>query len=135
MALPGTQKHLDRLRRMQRGSRQIAAALYRAGQEIELDAEQSITSGSVSGKGHVVSAPGQPPNADTRDLDSKIDTVLVSQNPPTVRISAYSGHAVPLEFGTSKMEARPYLRPAVARNKDEVTRLVGQAVSTVIRRG
>lgn len=133
MVLPGTQKHLDRLKRMQRGSRQIASALYRAGQEIELDAENSITSGSISGKGHVVSAPGQPPNADTRDLDSKIDTVLVSQNPPTVKVSAYSGHAVPLEYGTSKMEARPFMRPAVARNRAEVTRRVATAVQITIK--
>lgn len=133
MALPGSQKHLDRLKRMQRGSRQIAAALYRAGQEIELDAENSITAGSISGKGHVVSAPGQPPNADTRDLDSKIDTVLVSQNPPTVKVSAYSGHAVPLEYGTSKMAARPFMRPAVARNRDEVSRRISQAVQITIR--
>lgn len=133
MAMPGTKKHLDRLKRMQGGARQIAASLYRAGQEIELDAEQSITAGSVSGKGHVVSAPGQPPNADTRDLDSKIDTVLVGTNPPTVKITAYSGHAVPLEYGTSKMAARPYMRPAVARNRDEVARRVAQAVQITIK--
>lgn len=133
MAMPGTKKHLDRLKRMQNGARQIAGALYRAGQEIELDAEQSITAGSISGKGHVVSAPGQPPNADTRDLDSKIDTVLVSQNPPTVRISAYSGHAVPLEYGTSKMAARPFMRPAVARNRDEVSRRISAAVQITMR--
>jgi hypothetical protein len=111
MAMPGTQKHLDRLKRMQGGARQIAAALYRAGQMIELDAENSITAGSISGKGHVVSAPGQPPNADT----------------------AYSGHAVPLEYSTSKMEARPYMRPAVARNRDEVSRRISQAVQITIR--
>lgn len=134
MALPGSEKHLARLRRMQSGApRAVAAALYRAGQLIELDAERSITAGSVSGKGHVVSAPGQPPNADTRDLDSKIDTVLISQNPPTVKVSAYSGHAVPLEYGTSKMAARPYMRPAVARNRDDVTRLVQEAVKITIR--
>ncbi len=133
MAMPGTKKHLDRLKRMQQGARTIAAALYRAGQEIEIDAENSITSGSISGKGHVPSRPGEPPNADTRDLDSKIDTVLISQSPPTVRVSAYSGQAVPLEYGTSKMEARPFMRPAVARNRDEVSRRISQAVQITIR--
>jgi HK97 gp10 family phage protein len=134
MAMPGSEKHAARLRRMRQGApRAVAAALYRAGQMIELDAERSITAGSVSGKGHIPSAPGQPPNADTRDLDSKIDTVLVSQNPPTVKVTAYSGHAVPLEYGTSKMEARPFMRPAVARNRDDVARLVQEAVKITIK--
>ena len=63
--------HADRLRRMQ-NTRDIVKALYLAGQRIELEAERSITQGSISGKGHIPSFPGEPPNADTRLLDTNI---------------------------------------------------------------
>lgn len=130
----GAKQHSQRLRNMAAKSAQATLrGLYLAGQEIELEAERSITEGSISGKNHVPSLPGQPPNADTRDLDTKIETVVVAQNPPSVNVEANSDHAVPLEFGTSKMAERPYMRPAVAKKKARVSQLVGQAVRTTIR--
>lgn len=132
--ITGADAHSARLRRIAAQSAQaVTRGLYLAGQEIELEAERSITEGSISGKGHVVSAPGQPPNADTRDLDSKIETVVVSGPVPTVHVEANSKHAVPLEYGTSKMAERPFMRPAVAKKRARVTELVGQAVRTTIR--
>lgn len=129
-------QHSDRLKRMaQNTAREVVKKLYVAGQLIELDAERSITSGSVSGKGHVPSAPSQPPNRDTGVLDGNIDTEIVGQNPPTVKVSSKAPYSAALEFGTSKMEARPYMTPASVRNRDEVVRLVGEAVSTVVKRG
>lgn len=132
--ITGAKAHSDRLRRMAADAAKVTLrSLYLAGQEIELEAERSITEGSISGKNHVPSAPGQPPNADTRDLDTKIETVIVAQNPPRVNVEAYSDHAVPLEFGTSKMAERPFMRPAVAKKKARVSELVGRAVRTSIR--
>lgn len=132
--ISGDKKHADRLKRMvARTPRQVAAALYAAGQEIELEAERSIVAGSISGKGHVASAPGQPPNADTRDLDSKIETEIVMQSPPTVDVRAYSEHAVFLEYGTSRMVERPFMRPAVAKKRKVAAKLVGDALSITIK--
>lgn len=135
MALPGSQKHIDRLRRMRtEHTREIVRGLYAAGQEIEIEAEISITSGSISGKGHVPSAPGQAPNADTRRLDTSIETTVVAQNPPTVHVTSHAPYSAALEFGTSKMAERPFMRPATAKKRGEVTRRVANAVATVIRR-
>ena len=129
-------QHSDRLKRMaENTAREVLAKLYVAGQRIELDAERSITAGSVSGAGHVPSAPGQPPNADTRLLDGSIETEVQAQMPPTVTVTSKAPYAAALEFGTSKMAARPYMRPATERNRDDVTRLVGEAVSIVVKRG
>lgn len=128
--------HQDRLRRMARDTAQeVVRKLYVAGQKIELDAELSITAGSVSGIGHVPSLPGQPPNRDTSLLDGSIDTEIRSQMPPSVAVTSRAPYAADLEYGTSRMAPRPYMRPAVERNRDDVTRAVGDAVNIIIRRG
>lgn len=132
----GDKKHSDRLKAMAADTaREVVAKLYIAGQRIELDAERSITAGSVSGKNHVASAPGQPPNRDTGVLDGNIETTIAAQNPPTVLVSSNAPYAAALEFGTSRMAERPYMRPATARNRDDVVRAVGEVVSIVVKRG
>ena len=130
------QKHSQRLRSMASDTAQeVLRKLYVAGRLIETDAERSITAGSVSGAGHVPSAPNSPPNRDTGLLDGSIETEIRAQNPPTVAVTSRAPYAAALEYGTSKMAPRPYMRPATERNRDEVTRLVGEAVSIVVKRG
>lgn len=115
--------------------REVTAALYAAGQEIEIDAERSITEGSISGKFHVPSLPGEPPNADTRLLDQSIETEIDPSPPPgksRVEVSSNAPYAVPLEVGTSKMEARPYMAPAAMRKKGVANELAAKAVKGVV---
>ncbi len=117
--------------------KEVTAALYAAGQEIEIDAERSITEGSVSGKFHVPSLPGEPPNADTRLLDQSIETDIDPSPPPgksRVEVSSNAPYAVPLEVGTSDMtlEPRPYMGPAAARKKGRTNDLVAKAVKGVV---
>lgn len=129
-------QHSDRLKHMaQNTAREVLKKLYVAGQQIELDAEHSITAGSISGAGHIPSRPGEPPNADTRLLDGSIETSVRAQMPPTVAVESKAPYAGFLEYGTSRMAPRPYMRPATERNRDEVTRLVGEAVNIVVKRG
>lgn len=104
----------------------VDRALYAAGQAIEIEAEISITAGSVSGKGHVPSAPGQPPNADTRLLDTNINTVVVG--PGRVNVESTAPYSAFLEFGTSRMEARPFMRPAAEKKRPEAVDLIRRAV-------
>ena len=110
---------------------QVAAALYEAGQLIELDAERSITAGSVSGANHVPSAPGQPPNADTRFLDSNIETEI--GGPGLVTVTSKAPYSAALEYGTSRIAPRPFMRPATERNRRKVVELVGDAVNITVR--
>lgn len=130
MAFQGVKEFVQRLGRM-RGSKknaQIVAALYSIGQRIELDAEISITEGSVSGKGHVPSLPGQPPNADTRHLDTNIETRIESRYPPTVTVESLAEYSAALEYGTSRMAERPFMRPALEKNRALVKRGVAAAI-------
>lgn len=113
--------------------RQIGAALFAGGQEIEVEAQISITAGSVSGKGHVPSRPGEPPNQDTGVLANNIETNQVA--PLRVEVSSNAPYAAALEFGTSRMAERPYMRPAAAKKRAEVTALVRRAVDKVSRGG
>lgn len=116
----------------QRTPQQVAKTLYAAGQLIEADAEQSITAGSISGAGHIPSLPGQPPNADTRFLDTNIETEI--GGPGIVTVTSKAPYSAALEYGTSKMAARPFMRPATERNRKKVAKMVGDAVSVTVRR-
>jgi HK97 gp10 family phage protein len=134
-SMKGMERHKKRLQNMRQAAKQITAALYSAGQDIELEAEHSITQGSVSGKGHVPSAPGQPPNRDTGTLDTNIETTIEAQNPPTVHVTSNAPYSAALEYGTSKMAERPFMRPATEKNRKKVGQKVAQAVRVTIRRG
>lgn len=111
----------------------IVAGLYAAGQLIEIEAELSITRGSISGKNHVASKPGAPPLADSRQLDTNIETEIVSVNPPQVTVTSNAEYSVPLEFGTSRMAERPFMRPAVAVKRKDAIEVVRKSMRKAMR--
>lgn len=134
MTVKGAETHSDRLKSIaQKTAKQVVRALYLAGQEIELEAEHSITSGSISGKGHIPSLPGQPPRADTRFLDTNIETTVVSQNPPTVHVTSHAPYSAFLEFGTSRMAERPFMRPAAKKKRGAALAIVRRAVADIVK--
>ncbi len=110
----------------------VGKALFVGGDMIKAEAQHLITQGAVSGKNHVPSKPGEPPNEDTGHLRSGI--IVTQPGPLRVRVSsnaAYSGH---LEFGTSKMAARPFMGPAARNKRKEVVALVKRAITAAIGR-
>lgn len=113
-------------------TKQVGAALFAAGQDIQIEAQLSITNGAVSGKFHVPSRPGEPPNNDTGVLANNIETIQVE--PLRVEVSSNAPYAAALEYGTIRMAERPYMRPAVARKRKEVVAQVKEAVSIVVKR-
>lgn len=132
--IKGLDAHLKRLNAMQGAGfvRTIGKGLFAGGQKIQNEAQHSITQGAVSGKNHVPSKPGEPPNQDTGVLGAGITTVQVE--PLTVEVSSNAPYAADLEFGTSKMAARPYMRPARDKMKDEVKKDVIDAANHAIRK-
>jgi HK97 gp10 family phage protein len=118
----------DRLKRMTGPElqRHVGQALFAAGQQIQVEAQLSITRGAVSGKNHVPSKPGDPPNQDTGVLGNNIETVQIS--PLRVEVSSNAPYATALEYGTSKMAPRPYMKPAAQKVRPKVTELVAIAV-------
>lgn len=110
---------------------EVSRALFAAGSIIATDAQISITTGAVSGKNHVPSKPGEPPNADTHQL---ADGILVTQ-PESLRVEVQSTapHAL-IEYDWGNVAARPYLRPARDRGEPEARELVRKAVNRALRK-
>lgn len=111
--------------------RNVGVALFAGGEMIRAEAVHLITEGAVSGKFHVRSLPGEPPNRDTGVLDTHIETTQIA--PLKVEVSSNAPYAAPLEFGTSKMAARPYMGPATRAKKKEVIDLVRKAVAAATK--
>jgi HK97 gp10 family phage protein len=112
MPIKGADKHVARLRKLggPEATRIAGAIVYEGADMIRAEAFRSISAGSVSGKGHVRSLPGEPPNREFGGLQAGFETIQTG--PLTAEFRSESDHAAPLEFGTSKMAARPYVRPA-----------------------
>ena len=125
--ITGADRVRQRFTRMAASRTLTDRALYAAGQAIEIEAEISITRGSISGPGHIPSAPGEPPNADTRLLDTSIDTVVVGPN--RVDVVSNAPYSAFLEWGTSRLEARPFMGPAARAKTPEAVDLIKRAVA------
>lgn len=111
--------------------RRVGTALFEGGQAIEAEAKHMITEGSVTGKGHIASLPGEPPNNNWGTLATHIETTQPA--PLKVEVSSNAPYASALEFGTSKMAERPYMRPATNRTRKEVVDGVRRAVNDAIK--
>lgn len=133
--ITGAKAHSARLKRI-RGAkmiREVGKAIYAAADYLTTEAALSITAGAVSGKEHVPSKPGGPPNADTHVLDRSIKTKKTG--PLTAETVADAPYAVRLEFGDSKVAARPYMRPAAQKTQKPAQYLVVEAVRRVTKGG
>lgn len=127
----GQRVHGDRLRRLSgiAVTSGVADAVEAGAERIVKRAQASILEGAISGPNHVASAPGEPPNADTHELDQS-GRVEMDRTRLSAKASFSAPHAIPLEFGTDKMEERPYLRPAGQAERPSIRR----EVSTAVRR-
>ncbi len=134
MAMKGARAHIRRLEALAGATtrKEIGAALFAAGELIQVEAQTSISRGSVSGRGHVPAPVGQPPNYNTGVLSDGIVTTQPGEL--RVRVSSEAPYAAYQEFGTSKMGARPYLRPARDKKKKDAQALVQQALNRANKR-
>lgn len=110
--------------------REVGQALYVAGDLIAKEAQISITNGSVSGAGHVASRPGEPPNADTRQLDTHIR--VDKTGPFSIEVGSFAPYSSFLEFGTSRMAERPFMKPATHKMKPKALKLVELAIGRAL---
>lgn len=110
----------------------VGRALFAAGEEIKAHAAHLITEGAVSGKNHVPSRPGEPPNEDTGHLRTGI--TVEQPAPLRVLIASNARYSAALEYGTSKMAARPFMGPAARAKRKRVRELVGTAVTIATRK-
>lgn len=117
---------------------QGTSVLFVAGGIIEAQARETIFRGAIQGDGHIPSAPGEPPNADTGLLASRIVTEVVGQL--KVQVKSTAPYAAPLEFGADlngdgrqELAPRPYMAPAARSKRREVSDLVARGVARLVR--
>ena len=101
------------------------------GQFIRGEAIKSIQAGAKSGivyekynprRSHRASAPGQAPASDTGNLVSKIIVKQKTKN--IVNVESNADYSAFLEYGTSKMEPRPFMFPAFEKSKKPIINAV-----------
>ena len=133
-------KVLSQLNRLQKDMEVPFQEIVKGGgQLIRGEAIKSIQTGSKSGvmyqmynprREHRASAPGQAPASDTGNLVSKIIVKQKSKDITSVESNAdYSAY---LEYGTSKMEARPFMLPAFEKSKKPIINAVFKRVKNKI---
>jgi HK97 gp10 family phage protein len=108
-------------------AREINKALYASAKKVEAEAKRSIAEGGKTGRTytrggitHRASAPGEAPATDTGRLVNSITGELVKDKGGEAEVRAGGGvvnYARALEFGTTKMAARPFLFPALEKSK------------------
>ncbi|UAB76962.1 HK97 gp10 family phage protein [Erythrobacter sp. SCSIO 43205] len=130
----GLDKHLRRLNQLSGNEvRKIAgAAVFEASDDIRVEAFRSISAGAVSGAGHVASRPGEPPNRDTGDLQAGLENLQTG--PLSAEVRANAPHSAPLEFSTSKMAARPFMRPARDKKLPDAQKRLADQLDKLVKR-
>ncbi len=108
----------------------------RAANLVRNTAVESINQGGRSGvlyrKGGKTgqrSAAGEPPKTDTGFLVSNIVVIMdIAGKGFTANVESRADYSAALEFGTSKMAARPFMQPALEENRPKIRRLEKQMV-------
>lgn len=87
---------------------------------------------SLKGPG-VRSLPGEPPAVQTGHLRRSVTTVIEEQG-DTIRakVGPQADYGRHLEFGTSRMAARPFLRPALDEKGDAATQAIRDHIARAL---
>lgn len=83
---------------------------------------------------HQASAPGEAPASDTGRLVASIRTEYENNN-LVGRVVASTNYAAHLEFGTQRMQPRPFLRPAFANRINAIEIDIRVSVARAVTRG
>ena len=138
----GIKEALSALKNLQNNLEEPFREVIQGGaQLIRGEAIKSIQSGPKSGRvyekynprrTHKASAPGEAPASDTGNLVRNIR--VVQENKDLIKVESNASYSQFLEFGTSKMLARPFLFPATERSRPKIAQAVFDRVVKEIRR-
>ena len=133
-------KVLSQLNRLGKDMEEPFQEVVKGGaQLIRGEAIKSIQSGAKSGvmyqkynprREHRASAPGQAPASDTGNLVSKIIVKQKTKN--IVNVESNADYSAFLEYGTSKMDPRPFMLPAFEKSKKPIINAVFNRVKKKI---
>jgi HK97 gp10 family phage protein len=114
----------------------VAKATLQGAQLVRTSAVQSIQQQSngeavtryrLGGRpySHIASKAGDAPNTDTGAL---VRSINVEVRPDATYVGTTLKYAPFLEFGTSTMGERPFLNPALEKNKNKISELIKNAM-------
>jgi HK97 gp10 family phage protein len=132
MAMKGKDKFLRKLKALAHVEKIAGQVVFEGADMIHVEAFRSISRGSVSGKSHVPSAPGEPPNRDTGVLQAHLETEKTGNVTAEFRSEAPYSRA--LEFGTSKMAVRPHVRPARDKMTPQIRKLFAKRLNEAAKK-
>lgn len=123
---------------------EVFRALLRGGLVIEGRAVEGIIDPPKTGRKyrsrgskahmHQASAPGQFPAADTGELHTSITTLPI-EPAMRVEVGANTPYAGYLEFGTTRMEPRPFMKPSYDEKAPAIVADVRAAVARAAKAG
>ena len=95
------------------------AAVAKASKNVETTAKVSMTGpkGGLMYGSHQASAPGEPPASDSGNLANSIGVTFEDEG-LTGLIGPSAEYGIFLEFGTTKMAARPFMTPAAEKERE-----------------
>ena len=104
------------------------SALTKAALVVVREAKSSIGDTGIRGatkseRRKYRSKPGEPPHRDTGTLLKAIDYELVGNDTARVGVKKAVKYGYWLEYGTSKMAPRPFLRPALAKSRKKIVKI------------
>ena len=129
--LKGFQKKLEK-KLVKNPEKHLKHLVQRSASLVEGTAKESILSGGTGityqkynpRRQHTASAQGEPPASDTGFLVGSISTSIKKQGTAVVgQIIASAEYAPYLEFGTSDIRPRPFMQPALERNRPRIKRI------------
>lgn len=119
----------DQLRRnLQRLAGNERRQAQRNGLEAGARTYEAIVKNSL--RGPSPSSPGDPPGLDTGFLINSVQVDSVTATEAV--IAPHTEYAEPLEFGTSRMAARPFMRPALDQHETEIIDAVERTVAAFV---
>lgn len=76
---------------------------------------------------YTASAPGEPPAQASGELRQSVSTAVVGEGKKLIGlVGSDSKHAAPLEFGTRRMAARPWLRISWEKSLDKIKSILSR---------
>ena len=116
----------------------VKAYVTRATRLVQNTAKESIMKGGTGieykkyepTRNHRASAPNEPPASDTGFLVSQITMNVKKLSNGSIEGSIISAapYSKALEYGTTKMTARPFMQPALEKNKRKILSLFKKGI-------
>ena len=128
-------KRINKSRKvMDKYESQVERIIVKGANDVRNTAVKSINTHQSSGvtyekynprRTHTASTAGNPPNTDTGYLARNIH-IVVDGDKHGASVESRADYSEALEFGTSKMAARPFMQPALEENRRNIISMYAQ---------